>query len=181
MSPPSQVDGIELDANAARALSGSSSRGASRSRTAYPADPTNKLLKQHAADVLDGVALDANGAAPAPGTSLSMLLTNPSCARQHAWQTQPLGPLPPSCSSSNLKLQPRAVESDPCAPSSRRDPQRRRRSIPSVAAEAATKGTMRAKSHLEEASRPPISGKHCLRRASRSSTLRGGHHPILGL
>jgi hypothetical protein len=70
----SQIDGIELDANAARALSGSSSRGASRSRTAYPADPTNKLLKQHAADVLDGVALDTNGAATTPRTEHDSVL-----------------------------------------------------------------------------------------------------------
>jgi hypothetical protein len=55
-----EIDGIQLDANAAAQL-GDGADG-SGSLSAYPPDPTDKMLKQHEADDLDGIALDTHAA-----------------------------------------------------------------------------------------------------------------------
>jgi hypothetical protein len=55
-----ELDGITLDANAAAQLGeGGDGQG---SATAYPSDPTDKMLKMHEADDLDGIALDKHAA-----------------------------------------------------------------------------------------------------------------------
>jgi hypothetical protein len=55
-----ELDGIQLDANAAAQLGeGGDGQG---SATAYPSDPTDKMLKMHEADDLDGIALDKHAA-----------------------------------------------------------------------------------------------------------------------
>lgn len=60
-----EIDGIELDRNAAAKLTGSSGSVGGRRRDAspYPDDATDKMLKQHEAGDLYGVALDKNAAA----------------------------------------------------------------------------------------------------------------------